>query len=248
MSVLKRILAIVVMILSALGAVACLGGIIGAWAANAPLTDAVNSTIDTAAGYISLAGNALQTAGARVEGARTEIESIQSQIASVTPDQRAALAQRVSDRVAQPVTAVRTTTKAVSTGAVALNQTLESVNRIPGVAVPTFTDELNAIDARLEAVTGRIEAVGAAVSDANVDGARVSEAATAATAELQSIETALGEWETKLNASVAAATNAKGTVAGAIDAFSLVMTLLLVLFGAGQVSLCVNALGWFRGA
>lgn len=250
MATFKRILAVIVMILAAIGALLCLGGVIGAWAANEPVTNAITSTIDTLDGYVGLASQTTQLASDRIGGLRGEIESVQQTAANVTPEQKAQLAERVRATVQQrfgpTVTSVRNAATTLSTGVVALNKSLESLNRLPGVTVPTLTDELQAVNERLDAVNSKVDALGATVSDANFDGARLNAAASAAASELQSLETTMNQWQSRLDAARASAANARSAVSSAIDLGSLVVTLLLLLFGAGQISLFAHALDWFR--
>ncbi len=247
---LKRIFAVIVMILSAVGAIFCVAGILGAWLAPVPIKAVANSTLDAANGYVALAGQATQNASQRIAGVRSEIEDAQQRIQNATPEQRDAVRQQVRDGIQQrfgpSVADVRATATQVSAGLVTLNASIENFNRIPGVNLPTLTDELQAVNQRLDAANERLQNFSATVSEAQFDGSRLNAAAEQATAELSSLETRLGEWQTRFGNLSASVENAKGAIAGALTAMSIAATLFFGLFAAGQISLFAHALGWFR--
>ena len=66
MTILRKIAAILVMILAVVGLLICLAGLIGAWVVNKPVTNAVTGVLGTANDYLGLANQATQTADATV--------------------------------------------------------------------------------------------------------------------------------------------------------------------------------------
>jgi predicted PurR-regulated permease PerM len=247
---LKRIIAVVVMVFSVLGAIFCVAGILGAWVAQTPVKNAVNGTLDTANGYVALANQATQNASERIAGVRTEIQDTQQRLQNLTPVERDAMRQQMrsaaQQRFGPSVAAVRNTTQQVSAGLTTLNQTLESFNRIPGVNVPTLTDELSAINERVEAVNGRLQNYQAALSETEFNGERLNTAATQVTDEIQSVESRLGAWQGRFGNLSTALENAKGIIASVLTMGAVGITLFFGLFLAGQLSLFSHALGWFR--
>jgi chromosome segregation ATPase len=246
----KKILAILVMIFSILGAILCAAGILGAWVAQAPLRATINTTIDTANSYVGLAGTSVQDVNERVAGVRIEIEDTQQRLQSLTPAEREAMRKQLNDAATQrfgpSVTAARSTAQQVVASLVTLNQTLESVSRIPGVNVPTFTDELAAVNQRMDALNSRLQGYQSALSDAEFSGERLNAAATQVTTEIQDVESRLAEWRGQLSNISARLENAKSPIGNALTLSAVGLTLFLGLFLAGQISLFSHALGWFR--
>lgn len=249
-NMLKRILAVIVMILSVVGAIFCVAGIFGAWIAPIPIKAVANGSLDAANGYVTLASQAAQNAGERIASARGEIEDAQQRLQNVTPEQRETVRQQMrtaaQQRFGPSVVAVRNTATEISAGVARLNTTLESFNRIPGVNVPTLSNELQAVGERLDAVNTRLDNFNQAVSATEFDGTRLDAAATAVTTEMQTVETRLGEWQGRFGNISTSLENAKGSIASALTVMSIASTLFFALFLAGQISLFVHARNWFR--
>ncbi len=247
---LKRLFALIVMIFSVIGAILCVAGILGAWIAPIPIKAVANGALDTVNGYAVLAGQSTQNASERIAGVRTDIEDAQQRVQDATPEQREAVRQQVrtaiQEKFGPSVTAVRNTAASISAGLGTLNKSLEGFNRIPGVNVPTLTDELEAVNQRMDTVNGRLDNFKATMSDKEYDGSKLNAAVTQVTDELKGLEAKLGEWQTKLGNVSTSVENAKNAIASALTTMSIASTLFFALFGAGQISLFSHALGWFR--
>jgi chromosome segregation ATPase len=247
---LKRIFAVIVMIFSVIGAIFCVVGILGAWVAPVPIKAITDGALDAGNSYVAVAGQAAQNASTRLAAARSEIEDAQQRLQNVTPEQRDAVRQQMrtaaQQRFGPSVTAVRSTATEISAGLIRLNTSLESFNRIPGVNVPTLTDELQAISQRLDTLNERLENFNQAMSATQFDGARLDAAAMQVTTEMQSVEDRLNQWQSRFTNLSAALENAKGAIANALTMMSIASTLFFGLFLAGQISLFSHALGWFR--
>jgi chromosome segregation ATPase len=247
---LKKIVAVFVMIGSVIGAIFCTAGIIGAWAVQTPAQNAVNSTLDSANSYVALARQTVQGTSERIAGVRTEIADAQQRLQNLTPAQRETMRQNLRDAAQQrfgpSVTAVRSTAEQISAGLVSLNMALENFNRIPGVNVPTLSNELERVNQRMEAMNGRLQDYQAALSETEFNGERLTAAATQVTDEIAGVEGRLGEWQGRLGNLSAELEGAKGRIANALTLGAVGMTLFFGLFLAGQLSLFSHALGWFR--
>lgn len=250
MNVLRKILAIIVMILAGLGMVLCAAGLIGAWVVNAPAKNAVTGALGAVESYAALANQTLQGVGDNVSEVKAEVEQVNQRLANVTDQDRAQLAAAVQQKLDQTIgpklERANATANAIGQTAVKLNQTLESVNRIPGVAVPTFTDELQAIGARVQDAEAAVAEVRSTVSDANFDGSRAQAATARITSGLNTVQETLTKAQARLASASTAVTAVGARVTGWIDLISIFSSLLFVLFGAGQFFLFKAALNWFR--
>lgn len=149
-------------------------------------------------------------------------------------------------RFGPSLTTVRTTLATVRTGIMALNQSLVSANRIPGINVHTLTDELQVVEQRIDALEGKISEIKSALADVNVDGSKVQSLITAASTEVASIEQVVSQWDSQITASAANITRISDAAPRRIDVTSVVLSLLFVLFGAGQVSLLRRSIAAVR--
>ncbi len=245
MNFLRKLAAIVIMILSVIGLVLCVGGIFGAWAANEPVTQGVLSALDTADQYLTVAEQTSSMAGATVGDVSTRLAEIAAAVPIVAAEERAALAARVQE-LAAPVQRLSSTALALEAGLTSLNDTLTTVSRLPGLNVAPPPAELAEVSRQLGVVGQRLDDVQAALLEVSGDGARISALIGGASSELAQVESRLQQ----LNANVATAMQAssliQARIAPVLDLVSLGMTLFLALMAAGQISLLAHGWGWFK--
>lgn len=247
---LRKIAAILVMILAVFGFLLCVGLVIGSWAANEPATQAVAGTLGTVEGYLELAGNATERTNETVGNVSRELENVEQTVASMSEEDRERVAGEIKgtldDRIGPYVNGIDSTVSAVSAGVEALDRTLATMNRLPQVAAPEIGDELDVAAQRLDTVSAGIDDLRAAVSEADFDGTRVQNAAATASDSLSSLEAALTTWQSRIDATQNATSSVKANVPRWIDLSSTALTLLAILFGAGQVALFVAGWNWFK--
>jgi hypothetical protein len=251
MDILRKIFAIFVMICAAIGLLLCAGGLIGAWAANGPLTDLTTGTLGALENYLGIADQAAQTAAAGLGDAQQGVDRINQSVAGLTNEDKtqaaAAIKRTAEETVGPTITRARDTLSFIGSTVVQFNATLESVNRVPGVRVPTLTDELQAAGARLDQAQAAAGEIASAAADAaTLDGSRITAATAKMSSELQAAQTAIGQGQARIQATNAAIASAKMSLPGLIDMISLVGSLLFILFGAGQICLLYVAWQWFK--
>lgn len=246
----RKVLYFLLLLVASIGLVLCAGGVIGVWLVNTPATDAVTAAAQTAESYLALADNTTATANSEIESLRVQLETIGTRVEGMTPETRAAVADEVSNsvqtRFGPTVGALRTTFTTLRAGIIALNQSLESANRIPGVNVPTLTDELQTADQKLEAIGRSLDEIRIAVSDVTIDGSAIQTQIAATTERLASFEGMLSQWRAQIAAAIAAIAATSEAAPGVIDLTSLLLSILLILFGAGQLCLILRSIGALR--
>ncbi len=247
----KKILWILVAIAASLGLLLCAAGLVGVWIVNTPLTEAVTATADTFDGYLTLADATTTAASTRLADVRTQIDTVGARLDGLTPETRAAIVEEANaafeSRFGSTIGELRASFSALRAGIVALNQTLESANRLPGVTVPTFTDELQTAQQRIDAFDSKVSEIRSAVAAAEIDGDKVRGLIAAASAEVASVEEVVNQWRSQITAVDEGITRATAAAPGLIDLTSLALSLLFILFGAGQVSLLLRAIDAVRG-
>lgn len=250
MNFLKRLPATAVMILATLGFVVCAAGVAAAWAFNDPATQSATAALTAVEQYSTLGGQTVALVGGSIGDVRSALGELDRTIGDASGGDRSQFAatmnRRLNDAVLPRLRAARDAVQTAERTAANINQTLESANRIPGVNLPTFGDELQVARARLQDVDAAVEAIRAAAADVNFDGARLQAAALEAINQLSAAQAMLNTAHTRLEAVSAAAAATAARVPGWMDTISLIATSLFVLFGAGQIFLFKAGLDWFR--
>lgn len=237
-------------ILALFGLLLCSVGLIGVWVVNTPLTTTVQTTAQATADYLQTSIAALEVTEERLAEVRTQLDEISSQINTMTPETRAALTAQLVDTVQRQIgsgiSSVRATVATVRAGAVTLNHSLVAANRIPGVNVPTFTDELQAAEQRLDEVQAQVTTLRAALADASIDGSQLRALVATLSTQLATSESILASFEDQLLALSQVVQSIDAAAPGVIDMSSIVLSLLFVLFGAGQFCLLRRAWAMLR--
>jgi peptidoglycan hydrolase CwlO-like protein len=245
MPLLRKIIAVLVMILSMLGLLLCVAGLVGAWAVNTPATNLATGVLGTAGSYLDLAGKTLQTASATVSDVTQRLNSLSQTSGNLTAEQQAQIDARVKE-LTQPIATVSTLAATASQGLAGLDSTLTSLNAIPFVTVPQPEADLTGASERLASVSNSLDALYATINEANPDGSRVSAATGQLGSDLQRVQAQLDQWSSAIGQTQAALNAASSRLPRWIDLTSILVMLLAVAFGAGQVSLFVHALHWFK--
>ncbi|NJN80978.1 MAG: hypothetical protein HC802_00930 [Caldilineaceae bacterium] len=249
---LRKIFAVLLILVAGVGLLLCLGGLVGAWVANPPLTTAITAALEASGDVLLFADQSSQAGEQQLAAIRQRVDELGARVENATPETRAEVASSVAEAIEQElgplVSSVRATLSGLHTGVIALNRSLESANRIPGVHVPTLTDELQAIDQRIEGVESRLTELVAAARDVNVDGSALLALTSSISSDLALVEADLGEWQAQFEALRTSVTATASVVPGLIDWGSVFLSLLFILFGAGQVSLILRGVALFQTA
>jgi len=255
----KRIFAAVIIVLSIIGIVLCVGGIIGTWIAEDRLTRITVSLLSSAEEMLQTVGNGLDRVGTDLQDARDGIADIErlakglSDKAKNTNLVLVAIEQALSDREFPKLQRAQTTVQGLVESIVAFNKTLEAINAIPGVEVPTLTKSLNAtqdrVDSALQPVQDlvtKLQQMKTGVLDASV------EFVTTYTTKVETIlKTVQGEVQDYL-AQVRKLQGAVAAVKAGLPFYftmgAIAITLALLLFLWGQARLFVYGLTVWRTA
>jgi hypothetical protein len=223
---------------------------VGVWIVNTPITNTLTSTLEMANGYVQLVGRGTAVASDQVETVRAQLDTVQSTVTEMSPEARAEVAAQVTGRITgvimPPLDAVRATIGAVSAAAVALNRSLESANRIPGVNLPTFPDELQAADQMLAEVNSDLAAAAENLADVSVAGSQVAASFSVTANKLAAAQALLDNSTRQFDQAGQALHGAEIATPPLIDWASVAVSLLFLLLGAGQICLMATAVEWLR--
>jgi len=242
---LKRILAVIVILIATIGFVLSAAGLVGAWVTRGPARDTVTALSTLLNSKLGMVDQALARVSARADQGRQALARVNN-AASKLGDRieegspaLTALAGAVRDDLAPKIADARTQAVALRDGVVSVNATLETLNRIPFISVPTLTDELSAASERVEAAQGDAQELRAAIAEARA--AASANLIATVTARTIRIDNALAQIQATMaghQATVAQkqqqVTDLSNTLLRAIDVLVVSLTVLFLVLAAGQ--------------
>lgn len=160
---LKKIAAVIVMQLAILGIILGLAGMVLAWAYNTPLTDSLTRLVAGAQRVLTAADSGLTVANRGLNTALGAVNTVDGAVRSFgerivdTNIAFTVLERTVGDTLFPRIVAAQETVTAIADTVIGVNDTLEAANRIPFVEVPTLTDELGEVGARLTSIRDRVQ-------------------------------------------------------------------------------------------
>jgi ABC-type transporter Mla subunit MlaD len=253
----KRIFAVVIIVLSIVGIVLCVGGIIGTWIVEDRLTRITGSLLSSAEEMLQTLGNGLDRVDTTVQEARDSIADIE-RLAKGLGDKAknsnlilVAIEQALSEREFPKLQRVQTTVQGLAESIVAFNKTLEAINAIPGVEVPTLTKSLNAtqdrIDTALQPVQDlvtKVEQMKIGVVDASVE--FVTTYTVKADTALKTVQADVQEYLAQVRKLEGLVSAAKARLPFYFLVGAAAITLALLLFLWGQARLLIYGLMVWR--
>jgi len=238
----QKLAAVLVMIVSAIGFLLCLAILLGAWLFNEPATQAITETLDVVDGYLSVAEETIDQVDSRL----VEIQSNLDALANISPERVAEARESVAQKVGPAVTQVKGAVDGLQSTIAAAGQMLDQLERLPGLRTSSFGDELQNLDQRIAEMSDKFNDLTTALANQDFDGARIMEAASAMSAQLAQVHTALEAFIARINSVRASLVPARAAVPEQLDTASIIVMIVVLLLGAGQVSLFIHGLNWFR--
>jgi peptidoglycan hydrolase CwlO-like protein len=254
MQIVKLILAIVAIIISAVFIVACLAGVVFSWSVNTPTTNAITGALTGVERVLTAADNGLERVNTRLAEAQTNVDTIEERVEtagetlSETSVVYQVLDRTVGDELFPKVAAAGETIVTIRDSVVAFNETLESLNGIPFVEVPTLTENLETAAQRMETVQSDVEETRAELRAIKEEA--ISKPVTAITDRttrisdgLEAAQTALSSTQVNIDDNLESIADIRDRVPGLIDLISIVLSFIFIWIALGQVGLIVLAWG-----
>jgi hypothetical protein len=251
----KRIIAIVVMIVSVIGLIASLLAVVGVWTAKARLAVESQAALDGLAGGLQIASDALAEIDPALNGSRAALEEISATAGGagdkLGEPKAVELAQGVRDKLAEIEGKVNDADGRLDEVELRINGLLDTVNKLPGVQVPP-------LDVKV------LDDLGGLLADASTGLQDLADTVTGGKAsvvgEMQTIEQSVAEARSGLaaleNSSVRVQNGIAAAQAAAAEWRSLIpdwlqraattLTLALIWFALGQVGLFMWMLSVYR--
>ena len=248
LNIVSRILVALLMLLAVIGFIASVAGIAGAWYARSNARNAVIDITNVTTKTLTTVNNGLERVTAQVQDARQKVTQVNDAAANLGNQIDASnplvdkFNQLVNTSLAPSIEKVSTAATAVHDAVVALNSKLELLNLLPGVQVPTLTDQLSGVSDRAQEAQTAVQDLQSSLAD--VKSGLVTTVVTAVTqrtatidAALVRIQDAVDTYQATVARTQQRVTATSNAVLLLIDVGTVSLTLLFIIFAIGLVLL-----------
>jgi chromosome segregation ATPase len=259
METVRRIIAIVVVVISVISVVGCLAGVVFSWSINAPITNAFTGVLTGVERVLTAADTGLERVNLKLAEAQSNVDTIEENVEaagdtlSETSIAYEVLDRTVGDELFPKIAAASDTLVAIRDSVVSFNATLESLNDIPFVDVPTLTEELDtaaesmaavrsdAAEARAELQAIKDEAVSKRVTAITDKTTRISDG-------LETTQQKVSNTQANIEKNIESISSIKARVTRLIDLISVALSFVFLWLAFGQVGLIVLAWNAVKGS
>jgi hypothetical protein len=255
MGLLRRLGGVMVLLLSTVGIICCVAGIIGTWVyyqTASEQVETISARVDAGLLRVSVAN---QNVGRAVEKARADVASVGKGSADLGGDgERSRRASRtlralIQQQAGPNIDELGGRLATLSDAAAAASSLLQSFQELPpGRSRRVDPDQLKhrADEAqKLSATLRRLEAT-VGEGDKETSHREVASATSQVDLVLQNCQAALADWQSDLDAAREKLARVRGEILGWLTYAAVGVTILSLWVGAGQVSLFARALRWCR--
>ncbi len=257
-SSIKRIIALVIIVLSCIFFVLSLAGVIGIWVYNQPLTERALTTIESTSTDLDGAAAAIEISKTELISAQAQIDLLQAILetlginAAEDLNRLADIVGRVEDTLMPVIDSVSGGISTLRDALLSIKDTIEMVNELPlvNIQIPGM-EAIEEGAAQLESLQNQIEEGGGKIEQLSQTTQNTVDSLSTGFASLETsinalLET-LDEYEEKIISTQDQLEYLGANVALWIDLASALLTVILVWLGISQVGLFI--LGWslFKG-
>lgn len=257
-STIKPILGLVLLVLSVIFFLVSLGGLIGIWVYNQPLTDRVMTLVQTTSQDLEGAAAAIELSQAELISAQAQLDLLQAIMETLGINAEEDL-NRLADIVGQVEDTLSPVLDSLSSGIGTLRDallnikdTLERINELPlvNIEIPGIEEieqgagQLQDLQNQIEEGGGKIEQLSQTTQD-TVD-SLVTGFARLETS-IDSLMETLDEYAQKIDATQDQLTYLEQNLPRWIDYTSAILTVILVWLGISQVGLFVLGWSYYKG-
>jgi uncharacterized phage infection (PIP) family protein YhgE len=252
-TVVKRIGGVLIMVFAALILLSSMGGMFGIWVLKGKahgLSTALFAPVESGLGT---AGQALEKVNTRVSNARDTVSNAQEFVGQLDrePVANGAVLSAISETVGMRLEPVIDQLQASISNALGLvngvNNSVAAINDLFGVSLPTLTNELETLDARISTLRGRTQEVRTDLAAMiqgrlQIPSARMNSRLANLAGGLQDIQAIVSKYLGSVRQIQARLTTLKSNIRTAITIGSVVGTIFLIWIAISQVAMLVY--GW----
>jgi hypothetical protein len=256
MRLLRRFGGVVVLVLSAVGIIACVSGVIAVWVLYPRVSDkaqTILSRLDVGLERVSAANQNVRRA---IDKARADVATVNKESAGLggggEGNRRASRTLRAVIRQAAPnIDDLGGRLATLSDGAVAVSSLLESIQEVPTGPRPRI--DPNSLKSRAneaQQLSANLRRLAAALDEGEEGVSSRDLAAKTSEVEqfLEKCEAAVIGWQFDLDAASGDLARVRAQIVSWLTCVAIAMTVLFVWAALGQISLFGRALGWLKRA
>ncbi len=245
MTTLRKIVAVVLMILAVFGFVVCVGGFIGTVVYRPPIIEGTVAGLAVADQYLNVINRTVQAVNTQMPDVVQRLERVEQVVATASDARGAQLDAQVS-QLAAPIGRVGEMLGTVSQGITALEATLTTVNRLPGVNLQPLPPQLVEATDRIDRLSNGFAQVESTINASTFDGSRARAAVGNVVTEAKALQVNVQQAETRLAATQTAVQRLQARAPQLLTMTLLGLGLFLLLLAAGQAALFKVSWDWFR--
>ncbi len=248
LSVVARVLVAVLMVITLLGFLLNVVALVGIWTIYPPTRNAVTDITATVTRALTAMDNGLTRVNTQVQSVRQSVSSVNDTAAQMGNHLQAnsplitTLSQRINDELAPRVENVRATALAIHDNVVTVNSTLVTLNRLPGISVPTLDNVLSTVSDRAQEAQAAVQDL--RVTVANIRAGTIATAETAITqltaridAPLARIQDTANRYQAKVTDTQKRVESISNTILVGLVVGAISLTLLVLIFEVALVLL-----------
>jgi chromosome segregation ATPase len=256
----RRIIGIVLAVLSVLLLLFSVTGIVGTWWLNSRLANGVVQVLTTVEDVLANADDSLNQLETRVTDARGQITSFQESVAAATqglaenPVVLTAVSERLDVQLEPAVTRVRETVQSLRETVVAIENAIDAINAIPFVSIDqklTVRSRLQTLTDGLDELTEGVAALRDTVRQARAEAAAQLEATVGELTGkldngLTTINGTIVEYRSQVDTLRTNAATLRANLTRWLDVISVVLTIILLWLIFSQVVVFMLGLSIYR--
>lgn len=250
MALLRTIGSGLVLALAALTFVVCAVGVFGVWVVKGDVDATGIAAIDLISGYLGQAGQSVASVDGTLAGVEQRLNTVRDEVARLReegPDSAAGqiLQRSLAGELLPSLDQMTVSAEQIRGGLGSFNESVNRLNRIPGVRLPTVSADLAAVEQTLVSAVTTLRELSTALQ--SLDGSRITAAAAALEERIAGVRATLGVVGPRIAAAEADLAEMRASLVGWTTIGTGVLSVLLAIFAAGQLSLAFHAWGWLRG-
>jgi uncharacterized phage infection (PIP) family protein YhgE len=257
-STIKPIIGLTLLVLSVIFFLVSLGGLIGIWVYNQPLTERAMTLIETTSQDLEGAAAAIELSKAELISARAQLDLLQAILetlginAEEDLNRLADIVGRVEDTLSPVLDSVAGGINTLRESLLTIKETLERINELPlvNIEVPGIdsieqgAEQLGNLQSQIEEGGGKIEQLSQTTQD-TVDS--LSTGFAKLETSITSLLETLDEYAEKIEATQAELTYLEDNLPKWIDYTAALLIVILVWLGISQVGLFILGWSYYKG-
>jgi hypothetical protein len=255
MNLLRRLLGILVLLLSTACFIGCIAGIVGIWKARQDLSEKTRTISGRLEVGLERASAASRKVGRALEKAREDVAKVNQEFADFQKDEKikrppGALRRLVWQEVGPKLNELRGHLASSADAAVVVSSLLQSLQELrlrqTGRINPERLERLTDGSAQLSASVQKFQALVGDVDRGGVD-KEIADGAREVDLVLRKCQTVVDEWQSDLDTARAELPHFEAEILGWMTVTAIVVTVVCAWVALSQISFFAHALKWCRG-